>query len=315
MIIFKISTSFLMASCYFISGYYSIDTPCYEGKQQLEYTAKTLLNTLASRRIYGQEETHNTSLNLPLKMCSEEMKEIRISGWIKIQDKLSSIKHMSSHDHLYKYCFRKENPELSLLQYFHFLQKCKVKNNKLIIPYTSGLNSLPIFPVTPEYERGSLIRHHPWSKVNFLNIECDDTALQRFQEFVGSMQCPPILKLEFQHVRNPYYRRKHYFEPTNSNIDPKYNPFPEGYDTDDEVETGNLLHVMNSFSSDMKETFTYQGMCFDKGIHYKWDTRLLENDPKLEGTSWLHKQIVSQQNKSNKFGELLLPETIGWINI
>ena len=51
---------------------YSIETPCYEGKPEIAFSAKAALNVLSARRIIGQPETHHSCLNLPLTLCSEK---------------------------------------------------------------------------------------------------------------------------------------------------------------------------------------------------------------------------------------------------
>lgn len=58
-----------------------METPCYQGKQEVEFAAKQILNNLSSRRIIGQAETHHTALKLPLTLCSDYLFEVRISGW------------------------------------------------------------------------------------------------------------------------------------------------------------------------------------------------------------------------------------------
>ena len=68
-----------------------MDAPGYEGKTEVAYSAKTALNVISGRRIIGNAETHHSYLNLPLTVCSDDMFEIRISGWTKFKIKLINL--------------------------------------------------------------------------------------------------------------------------------------------------------------------------------------------------------------------------------
>ena len=77
-------------------------TPSYQGKQAVEFACKLALNKLSSRRVIGQAETQHSCLKLPLTLCSENMVDIRISGWYRLRKKKSS--YHDSNDFFTQYC-------------------------------------------------------------------------------------------------------------------------------------------------------------------------------------------------------------------
>lgn len=199
----------------------TIDSPCHQGKHQVQFAAKQLLNSLSSRRVIGQAETHHSTLNLPLTLCSEDMFEIRISGWRRLKSlKKTQNTFYNSSDFLFKYFKRTIHYTMSLWQYFHHEYNTNSRKKRLCIPYASGLNSNPTYPITTDYARGSLLKHHPWSENAMLDLNCDDHVKTKFQSFLKSRQCPPILILEYKRAKSQYHALKKYAEPTNTNIDP-----------------------------------------------------------------------------------------------
>ena len=186
---------------------------CIEGKKELEYACKFALNTLSSTRVIGQAETQHSCLNLPLTLCSENMVEIRISGWCRLR--MNKKDNFSSNDFFTKYAYRTSNFDMSLWTYFHYLNKSK-DDEKTKIPYASGLNCSPVYPPTAQYARGALLKHFPWTHDTILNLSCDTYVLQQFRVFLNSTICPQILINEFRQV---YFQHlKHIKEPTNKTI-------------------------------------------------------------------------------------------------
>lgn len=61
-----------------------MENPCYDGKQEISYAEKQSLHMLSGKIVIGKPETHNSCLNLPLTICSENIVEVRISGWTRI---------------------------------------------------------------------------------------------------------------------------------------------------------------------------------------------------------------------------------------
>ena len=69
------------------------------------------------------------------------------------------------------------------------------------------------------------------------------------------------------------------------------------YEDGNEVEE--LLKAFNSFTTNMKTTFEYKGMNFQRGLHYQWYQRKFERDPLLKGTTWLVDQINTYNSSSS----------------
>ena len=192
---------------------------------------------------------------------------------------------------------------MSLWQYFHHEHNEKLKHgDTYYIPYATGLNSRPTYPVTSSYARGSLIKHYPWSQHNLLHIGTDDDAMNSFREFIQDDNCPSILRLEFKRAKSHYDNRRKHVEPTNTNIEPNcgiQSSSNEHIDDNDEYETQCVVKAMNSVTKCMQHEFVYKGETFDKGIHHEWDIRLCNRDPMLRGKTWLYEQIKIQEQKHN----------------
>ena len=48
---------------------------------------------------------------------------------------------------------------------------------------------------------------------------------------------------------------------------------------------------MSSFTRPMNGTFVYNGLVFDRGLHFDWGERRSPNDSQLSGSKWLFDQI------------------------
>ena len=74
------------------------------------------MNELSSSRVIGQAETYHSCLQLPLTLCSENMFEIRISGWYKLRINKEILPY--ENDIFSKYYGRTSHLDMSLWQYF-----------------------------------------------------------------------------------------------------------------------------------------------------------------------------------------------------
>ena len=90
---------------------------------------------------------------------------------------------------------------MSLWQYFHHLHNPKDSHGKLSIPYATGMQCTPVFPVTPSYAKACLIKHKPWSKCNKLKLRSDGDAIKDYILFMDSKECPKILRDEYLFVK------------------------------------------------------------------------------------------------------------------
>ena len=280
--------------CYFVL-FSRIDTPCYEGTSEVILTAKKVLNSLGTRRICGQAETHHSLLNLPLTICSEIMVPIRISGWMKLYKPSKHTPSDSSTNFITTYCYRSSYPEMSMWQYFHHIYN-KDKNVRIHVPYAIGMNSTPIYPYTSDYARGSLIKHCPWSNKKLLHLQSNTHVIEKFMQFISSNQCPKILKMESERARNMYNMSFQHGEPTNTNIHSTDYEIEDDM-SDDEYgnETECILKLMSTFSKNIKRDYMFNGLKFERGVDYDWGERRYDRDLYYHGKDWLQYHI--QQNE------------------
>ena len=262
---------------------HSTIAPCHEGTKEVAYACKVALNGLSSSRVIGQSETYHSCLQLPLTLFSEDMFEIRICGWYKLRINKEILPF--ENDIFSKYYARKSNFNMSLWQFFSHTHPTTT-DNKLKIPFASGLNCIPTYPPTAAYARGALIKHFPWSKCNQLQLNSDTDVLQLFDRFLKSRICPKLLTNEMERVEFQYHT--HLKEPTNKKIH-EVNITDEMSDCDHE----DVEHItaMNSFPREMRLTYGNDEYVFDRGIHFNWNKRLSSNDYLLRIISMEYKGI------------------------
>ena len=287
---------------------FSIDIPCYEGKHAIAYAAKNSLNHLKSSRIIGQAETHHSCLNLPLKLCSEHMIGVRLSGWTRLQLKKSSYSEKST-DILTKYALRKSNLEMSLWQYFSFTHNDNDNSEeKKYVPFATGLNTTPIYPPNAVYARASLLKHRAWSIQNMPDYRSNTRVMALFESFMKETNCPLTLKNELSRLKQNHKNENRFKEPTNNNIDPS-NIFNEIVN-EDEDDVDGLVSAMKSFPRQMRLTYDHRGYMFDRGVHFEWDKRKHKRDTNLQGRTCLlgHIQKYYKDISSLTDRELTLPK-------
>ena len=196
---------------------------------------------------------------------------------------------------------------MSLWQYFHHEYNKDERKNVTYIPYATGLNSSPTFPVSVSYAKGSLIKHCPWSKHQLLHFHDDDDTIQKFNSFIKHDQCPLILKLEYKRAKSHYYYSRKRGEPTNSNIDPLCGAVTSNDSSHNDNETECLLNAMNSFTRNTQTSLMYRGNQFDRGVHYDWDKRISDRDPCLNGRTWLDEQIKKHDKYVQTQNDVIIP--------
>ena len=283
-----------------------------EDEGQVIFAAKQILNSLRSRRVIGRPESVHLALGLPLTVCSESLVAVRISGWARLQHGSKWSGNEKAQDILTKYHTRSSHFNLSLWQYFHVIynrndDKEKNKGDKFYIPFATGLNCDPVFPVSISYAKGTLIKHLPWSKQYPLKLSSDDVILDQFNDLIQSEGCPLFLKTEYKRVETEFKSKTYHVEPTNMSI--KGNDEESVYiNGDKDGETENLLRVMNSFTRTLKNELHYRGHSFDIGLKYNWSNRKDDNDKLLEGRTWLMKQIDEYGNKNNNTENVIIPK-------
>ena len=134
----------------------------------------------------------------------------------------------------------------SLWQYFHLFHKQTDRKSKLCIPFATGMQCAPVFPVSVSYAKGSLIKHKPWSKHNMLEFRSGDDAINQFRLFLQSNNCPQLLKFEMKQLETNHNLAR--MDPTHSNVE-ALNSDSISIDNDDsEVNVIHLVSAMNSFS-------------------------------------------------------------------
>ena len=271
------------------------EAPGYDGKDEVSYVSKNALNALSGRRIIGQPETHHSCINLPLTLCSENLVGIRISGWSKLPTK-TLIYGKNSTDFVTKYYMRQQYFDKSLWQFFDLLHDIKNQDQQLSIPYATGGQSTPIYPITASYARASLIKHKPWSRQNMINFRSDDEDKQQFHNFCNSPQCPSILKTELKRLKKCHENNNKRREPTNSNIDPSNTSHDFIDDNDEDFEDLNISSV-NKLLQPTDLYSEYNGHKFEKGLNYHWAKRSSDRDPDLNGDKWLFQQIDEYKNQ------------------
>lgn len=286
---YKYYVSNLIVYCFIYS---SMKTNVINDQEEVSLAAKQILNNLRSRRVIGRPEAIHSSLNLPLTICSEHLVEVRISPWKALKGYSQSKDRMASKDIYAKYSLRTDHLSISLWEYFNLMYNTNNQDGNKYIPFSTGMNSKPVYPVTVDYAKATLVKHFPWSEKFPLQITSQN-VIATFEEFLHSIRCPLILKTEYDRVKAHYKSSKIMIEPTNHTINSgeTVNDYHENMIDSNDNETVELLRVMNSFTREMKDKFEYKGYSFDIGLKYNWSERKNNNDTSFNGITWLMDKI------------------------
>lgn len=220
------------------------------------------------------------------------------TGWKQLRMKTSKSSNNTT-DFFTRYYLCKDCIHVSLYQYFHLLHNNNDSNEKICIPYITGMQSTPVFPMSVNYAKSCLIKYKPWSKDYMLDFEYGGSAISELNVFLNDSHWPTLIRNEFTRAKSAYNPDGTKKEPTNSNIDPSN--IRNGVDGigSDEDDTDCIVTAMNSFSRIMKHNCDYLGLQFERGVHFPWSKRLSDRDPNFNGTNWLFQQIdqIGQQQQ------------------
>ena len=168
--------------------------------ENLVSVIKKILNSFNGKRIIPRPEVMVELDLLPLTICSEKIETINISSSCKVF--LQSLKgdpkkYKSSKTFISKYATRKDNFDLSLIEYFY------KTHQEHIIPHPVGRKTSPStvrqfdgrYTVHPEFKKSMLILYKPWKLDECLSIIEDNIAASAiYNDFVKSNECPKELK-------------------------------------------------------------------------------------------------------------------------
>ena len=147
-----------------------------------------------------------------------------------------------------------------------------------------------MYPPTPRYCQGALIKYKAWSKDNPLLFRNEEDILNQFNCLLKHRYCPSYLKNEMKRLETSYNIR-YMKTPTNTNIDPE--TCVDEYDSDDsnDCELNDVLAIPSSFCKQIDKSVCMFGHKYDSGLMFDWSKRLTKRDPFLQGHLWLKQQI------------------------
>jgi len=203
--------------------------------------------------------------NLPLVLCTEDIRNVNISGAMKIKSGHEYTEQ--STNLLRRYQNRPlQDESLSFCEFVH--QEFKAtKHKKTIVPHFVGMSSSPTYPPSIYYARAALIIHIPWRKAEFY-VMSDADCLHQFQNMMKSKLFPASVIMAYNKCKQQYLENKLHTGPVQKE---------ESYDDNDEgssKEEHQLIRALSSFTSNMSTRMNINGTEYNRGIHYDWSKRI-----------------------------------------
>jgi len=141
---------------------------------------------------------------MDLTFCTETIENVSISGYNKIKKK-------ENNDIVTRYATRRqEHLDLSLYQYYQMIKE-EEKTEKVCIPHFIGGSGQPVYPVTPNYARTTLLIHKPWHYTHRPNPHQD--WVKEFNTFINNPSCPHSVLVAYQRVRQCHLDKMEHIKP------------------------------------------------------------------------------------------------------
>ena len=249
------------------------------GSEDVKKCAWKLLNDTMKRRLLSKQEACCQLAGLSLVTCSETVEDVSLSGSVRI-----GTENAGKTTFLNQYATRKDNYELSLTEYFHYIKnrnynprKARDKNNqygfihqgnkKLIIPnFTSG-RSDPEYPPSESYARSTILRYMPW-RTEFMSLTNNGELswVDLFESFLENPKCPLPVRIGFNRAKHRLLSKTP--EITNKEELIDYSQFCVEASTD----VIDLVNICTTVAAKFNDADEYDGL-FEYGYSYDWSKR------------------------------------------
>ena len=231
------------------------------GEYDVKRITRQLLNRAVAHRTIPKQECMVEVGQLDLVLCSEKIEPVSISGCYKLQEK-------THYDIVSKYRRDIEaRSTMSLAEYFGAVHQ---GGPKIVIPHWIGGNSQPVYPVTDNYARSTLLIHRPWMGPHPPSSTSGSSVVVEFNKFIRSAQCPRSVLLAYTRVKDRFYSKR----------DPEAVQSEECYDNGDvaamDDETRDILSIVRTTTTTSDPTMDLGGYKMDKGLNYDWSERIDE---------------------------------------
>jgi hypothetical protein len=241
-------------------------------KQETAGIVCKLLNHYIADRTIPKQEAMCELGRLPMVICSENIEMVSLSGALRCRGKETNNGNLTF---LSKYENREKDRNMSLHRYFLKIKNVekRKRTTKELVPHYVGGSGQPMFPVTQNYARASLLVHYPWSKTNPLPFEEEYVPL--FEAFVESDECPASLTIPYQRVKLRVEQKKCYnYEPHSP--DQEESTPTDGIEAEDVLNALALTETMADNENLFEELKDHQ---INYGKQNNWRKRRYEDDP------------------------------------
>ena len=240
--------------------------------------AKMILNKLGTQRVISKAEAAIECTTMDLVQSTETFDKLSISAYQKLF--APNRKRPSDENLVQMYSKRKNQPHLSLAQYWEHIKTGKKKTkvgtllmqaskSKDLYLHVTGMDGRPVYPPSKSYARCTLIVNKPWSNINKLDFEKDHAVcpINEFLIFIRSVICPIFVRGRYENAKDIYRKQYGAIECTTEN-EPEIDPLGK----DISVETEELLIAMRSSKFKVHELVTK----IDFGLDYAWDEESID---------------------------------------
>lgn len=234
------------------------EQPFFEDKKDLKRSVQRIMNKAAASRLISKQESDVLLGNLDLTLCSETIESVSISNTKRL--KLENEKEKKD-PILSQYEARSSDMENMCLNDFYHHIKNKEKNNddrKFCIPHFVGINGSPVYPVSHDYAKQSLVVYRPWR-----TYPKSKNWREEFESFINLPSTPVSCKLPYYRVVQRWHDKMAGYEPVATDVDTSTNDLP------DEAKT---IMELTGFSG--KEGISFNDAVLkkiDRGLNFNWN--------------------------------------------
>lgn len=252
--------------CWFLVSFFRASEETGD-ESDVKRLAKRLLNRAASNRLIskqeclvlllaprGRQDKSTAHYGLRLVKCSDRFDIISLTGSTRVNGNSNSF--------IKRYTLReRQYLTLSLHDYYHIGKKQSTPGKKSMwsIPHYVGGRAQPIYPVTKEYVRATMMIHRPWRGTSF---NFDETSFDsQLEKFIRSESCPDAVKIPYHRVLKRYYDSQSYHESVAKKTELNRH-------MSDDNEMFLQLCGRHGFDDDANERTDWEG--FDFGLNFDW---------------------------------------------
>jgi len=230
-------------------------------KEDLKRICKQAMNKASTKRLISKQESMVLLGDLPLTECTEALISVSVNN----SKALRRAEETSTDSSFVTEYAKRPKIYENMSMYSYFINRRntpearrKRTNHKFIIPNFCGISGTPVFPVTDNYARHTIIVYKPWRTYpTNLNWKTE------FELFINNPHCPESARMSYDRVMQRYYDKMTHYEPKSSSVDHSGNPV-----TQEDYDLMTLAGLNGTGNEETDKELVHR---LERGDSYEWD--------------------------------------------